>query len=381
MQGSQSGEWRVASGEQEATRIHSQLTTRHSPLLETPLEGALIGCGFVSRFHLDGWARVPDAQLIALCDLDPNRLEQAAAKAPRARLYTDASRLFAVERDLDFVEICTRPDSHPGLVRLAAAHGVHVLCQKPAALVRADLEAMIAAATAADTRLMFHENWRFRAWYRAMRAELVAGTIGRPIRIRINHRDTRALRLDGYDDQPYFRTMPRLILLEMGCHLIDTARFLIGDEVSSVTASLARFGPHTVGEDVATLCLRFHGGCLGLLDITWCAPAELARAEWALNDTVVEGTAGALRLLTDGSLEKLDLLGRGERIPVALPLDDEVYVEGYAATQRHFVSGLIDGQDHETSAQDTLRTMDVVWAGYRSAEEGSTNLVIPLGVG
>lgn len=110
-------------------------------------------------------------------------------------------------------------------------------------------------------------------------------------------------------------------------------------------------------------------------------PRRAGPHEWALNDTVVEGTAGALRLLTDGSLEKLDLLGRGERIPVALPLDDEVYVEGYAATQRHFVSGLIDGQDHETSAQDTLRTMDVVWAGYRSAEEGSTNLVIPLGVG
>lgn len=130
--------------------------------------GALIGCGFVSQFHLAGWARVQDARLAALCDLDPHRLEQAGAKVPGARLYRDAATLFGTEPDLGFVEICTRPDSHLPLVKLAAKHGVHVLCQKPAATVRADLEAMIAAADAAGIRLMFHENWRFRAWYRAV---------------------------------------------------------------------------------------------------------------------------------------------------------------------------------------------------------------------
>jgi len=89
-------------------------------------------------------------------------------------------------------------------------------------------------------------NWRFRSWYRALRAEISAGTIGRPIRLRIAHRDTRALREGGYDDQPCFRTMPRLILLEMGCHLVDTARFLIG-EVETVSAALGKFGFHLPG--------------------------------------------------------------------------------------------------------------------------------------
>ena len=45
-----------------------------------PLQGALIGCGFVSGFHLEGWSRVSQARLAALCDLDPQRLDQAAAK-------------------------------------------------------------------------------------------------------------------------------------------------------------------------------------------------------------------------------------------------------------------------------------------------------------
>jgi predicted dehydrogenase len=335
-----------------------------------PLRGALIGCGFVSRFHLEGWARVPEATLVALCDLDPDRLRRAGALAPGARLYDRAEDLCAAERP-DFVEICTRPESHRALVELAARHGVHALCQKPAAPDRAEFEAMIAACDRAGVRLMIHENWRFRPWYRALRAELAAGTIGRPIRLRLAHRDTRALRPGGFADQPYFAAMPRLVLFEMGPHLVDTARYLLG-EVAAVTATLGRFGPDHPGEDVATLVLRFRSGALGLLDMSWCAPAELARPEWALNETVVEGTAGALRLQADGSLQRLGLDGASERRAVALPPDDRVYVEGYAATQAHFLAGLLRGLEHETSGAETLKTMDVVWAGYRSAEEGRT---------
>ena len=76
-----------------------------------PLRGAVIGCGFVSKFHLEAWPRVADARLVALCDMNRQRLEQAAARVSGARIYTDAADLFAAE-DLDFVEICTLPDSH-----------------------------------------------------------------------------------------------------------------------------------------------------------------------------------------------------------------------------------------------------------------------------
>ena len=45
-------------------------------------------------------------------------------------------------------------------------------------------------------------------------------------------------------------------------------------------------------------------------------------------------------------------------------------IDGYVATQQHFLNGLITAAEHETQATDTLRTMDVVWTAYRSAEEG-----------
>jgi predicted dehydrogenase len=333
-----------------------------------PLRGALIGCGFVSGFHLDAWPRVEAARLVALCDVNRPRLEQAAARVSGARIYTSAADLFATE-DLDFVEICTLPDSHNELVELAARRGIHILCQKPAATVRSDFLRMIETCERAGVRLMIHENWRFRRWYRAMRAVIDSGAAGRPLRLLIAHRDTRALRPAGFRDQPYLSTMPRLILMDMGCHLVDTARYLVG-EIEAVSATTAHFGQANIGEDVATLVVRFAGGAIGCLDLSWCAAPDRARPEWALNETVVEGSDATLRLMPDGSLELVFADGRSERRPVDLPPNDQVYMDGYVATQRHFIHGLSSGESHETSARDNLKTMDVVWASYVSAEEG-----------
>jgi predicted dehydrogenase len=333
-----------------------------------PLCGALIGCGFVSRFHLEAWARVVDARLVALCDMNRKRLKEAAARVSGVRAYTAAADLFATE-DLDFVEICTLPDSHFELVALAARRGIAILCQKPAAVLRSDFIRLIDTCERAGVRLMIHENWRFRPWYRAMRAVIDSGAAGRPLRLRIAHQDTRALRPGGFRDQPYLAAMPRLILTDMGCHLVDTARYLFG-EIEAVSATIARFGQVNIGEDVATLAVQFVGGALGCLDLSWCSAPDHARPEWALNETVVEGSDATLRLMTDGSLELVTPDGRRERRPVSLPPDDQVYVDGYAATQRHFIHGLRSGEPHETSATDNLKTMDVVWAAYLSADEG-----------
>jgi predicted dehydrogenase len=303
--------------------------------------------------------------------MDRSRLERASRRVPGARCYTEALRLFDREDALDFVEICTHPESHVELVGLAARHGVHILCQKPAAAERSDFLAMIEACRAADVRLMIHENWRFRPWYRVIRAEIDAGLIGRPIRLRMSHYDTRAIRPDGLAQQPYLATMRRLILMDVGCHLVDTGRYLLG-EIRTVSASIGRFGLQTAGEDVAMLSVSFAGGALGWFDLSWCTPAQGARPEWALHPTAVEGTEGTLRLLTDGSLEFATPVGHRERRPVPLPPDDEVYSDGYAATQWHFIEGLLTGAERETRADDNLETMDVIWAAYRSAEEGRT---------
>jgi predicted dehydrogenase len=121
-----------------------------------PLCGAVIGCGYVSQYHLEAWTRVPEARLVAVCDRDHQRVARAAARVPGASLYTDASELFEREEELDFVEICTQPESHRVLVEQAAGRGVDILCQKPAALARSDFRQMIDSCLTTGVRFMIH---------------------------------------------------------------------------------------------------------------------------------------------------------------------------------------------------------------------------------
>ena len=82
------------------------------------LKGVLIGCGFVSDWHLAGWRSCPSARLVAVCDLEEGKA-RAAADSHGLRAYTNAAAMIREERP-DFVDIATRPDTHLELVRLAA---------------------------------------------------------------------------------------------------------------------------------------------------------------------------------------------------------------------------------------------------------------------
>src|SRR5436190_19696532 len=91
------------------------------------LRGALIGAGYFSQFHLDAWARVPDAEIVAVCDTDETRARDAARRAGAAGVYSAVDDLFSRE-SLDFVDIATPPASHLDLCARAGAAGIHVLC-------------------------------------------------------------------------------------------------------------------------------------------------------------------------------------------------------------------------------------------------------------
>ena len=116
--------------------------------MSAPLRFAVIGTGFFAQNHLHAWAEIPDVELVAVCDTDPERLA-AAARDFGGTPYSDARELFANE-ELDFVDIATTPPTHPMMVHLAAEHGVgHALgnnchlgrCELKLAHVTADREA------------------------------------------------------------------------------------------------------------------------------------------------------------------------------------------------------------------------------------------------
>lgn len=331
------------------------------------LRGAVIGCGFFARNHLHAWRDLADeVELVAVCDLDRAKAEAAAAEIAVPAAHTDAAEMLARHRP-DFVDIVTTMPSHEALVLLAARQRVPVIVQKPFAPTWEACVRMVEACRDAGVPLMVHENFRFQAPMRAVRAVLDSGAIGEPTWARLSWRTG----FDVYAGQPYLAREERLILLDLGIHILDLARFLIG-EVAWLSCETQSIRPGIAGEDMATLLLRHAGGAVSVVDCTY----EAKRDPDPFPETLleIEGRRGSL-VLAPGLELKVTSDGRTTRRNVGTPLLPwtsppwHVAQESVLATQRHWVGCLRAGREPETSGADNLKTYALVMAAYRAAEE------------
>lgn len=332
------------------------------------LNGALIGCGFFAQNQMHAWQAIPGAQITAICDRDPERLAQTAARFGITRTYADAADMIASE-DLDFVDIATTVASHRPLVGMAARAGLHVICQKPFAETMEDARAMVDAVDAAGRILMVHENFRWQSPIRAAIDALRDGAIGRPFFGRVSFRSG----YDVFSGQPYLATDPRFIIQDLGIHILDIARALFGD-VTRLSASTARINPAIRGEDVATMLLDHAGGVTSVVDCSYAT----RRVPETFPETLLEidGDQGTLRL--DAGYRLVIQRGGDQDIrnvaPPLLPWAERPWhniQESVQIIQSHFVDCLREGRAPETSGRDNLQTLALVEAAYASARDGS----------
>src|SRR5690606_31843470 len=105
---------------------------------------ALIGCGFFAANHLHSWRDLKgeDADLVAVCDIDPAKARAAAEQCGVPRWYTDAAEMFAKEQ-IDLVDITTRMDTHRKLAEMSTAKGIATIVQKPFAPTFDDCVAIV----------------------------------------------------------------------------------------------------------------------------------------------------------------------------------------------------------------------------------------------
>ncbi|WP_180899496.1 Gfo/Idh/MocA family protein [Martelella soudanensis] len=333
------------------------------------MKGALIGCGFFARNQLHAWNDIDGVGIVALCDRDAGRLAETGDLFGIDRRYSDAAEMFA-DGGFDFVDIATTAPSHRLLVEAAAKAGVHIICQKPFAENIGDARAMVAAADAAGTVLMVHENFRWQSAVRAAIEALRAGAIGTPFFGRVSFRSG----YDVYAGQPYLAEGKRFIIEDLGIHILDIARALFG-EVSTITASTRRVNPKINGEDVATMLLVHTDGVTSVVDCSYATKREPETFPETLLE--IDGTEGTLRLdagyrltiQTGGSNETRDVA------PPVLSWAERPWhniQESVAIIQRHFVDCLREGRIPETAGADNLNTFALVEAAYLSAAEGRT---------
>lgn len=329
--------------------------------------GVLIGCGFFARNHMHGWADAEGARIVAVCDLDRAKAEDFARAFDVPHTYTDAAAMLA-EQTPDFVDIATTVPSHVALVTLAARHARLVICQKPFAETLADARAMVDACEEAGATLMVHENFRWQRPFRAMREALPR--IGTPHFLRLSFRH----RYDVYANQPYLAEVLDLALTDVGLHLFDLARFLVGD-VASVHCRTQRLSPRVSGEDAFLASLGHVSGTVSSIECSFYA----TRSPEPFPETLalLEGDAGTLEL-TQGYRLRLHHAGGVEELDVepAVPAWGEApwhaVQDSVAAFEAHAV-GVLDGRAApQPSGAHNLETLALTLAAVHSARTGGT---------
>jgi len=344
------------------------------------LRGALLGCGHISPFHLRAWERIKGVEIVALANRTVSKAEARAREfgIPLEHVYGDYRELLENE-ELDFVDIATAPHVHRQQVEAAAAHGLHVLCQKPFAPTLDDARAMMGACDRAGVLFSINENWRWRSWYREVKHLLDQGVIGRPRYIRISrHSDAALPRPDGsphpvFVEQAYMAELDKLILYEWGIHIIDVMRFFFG-RVTSVYARMDQVSPLYKGEDRALVTLTF-GDFTGLIDASWATIGAEHRFSH-LEHMALEGDAGSIHLLPEqGDILQVTTRCDTWQQPAFDVTPDEAYQASYVAAQQHFIDCLREGRLPETVASDNFKTLEATMAAYESAAK---NQVITL---
>jgi predicted dehydrogenase len=326
-----------------------------------PLQVAIAGAGMISHFHLTAWRHLGEpARVVAICDPD---LERAGARAKEfdvPEIYRSVATMLAT-REVDALDIASPRASHAGIVELAASRGIDALCQKPLAANLAEAETLI-HRVGGRMRLMAHENWRFRPWYRELKAWVTAGEIGEVLGLQLTATSSELLlddrgRRPGLERQPFMAELRRLLIAEDLIHHLDLVRWLAGP-LRVVAARAARTLAEVEGETLATILLETASGAPVVVSGTVVAPGFPPRGQDRLDLIGRHGSA----TLAQGELRLLGPRPRTTRHDAQAG-----YQASFDGVIAHFAECLASGAAFETDAVDNLETMRLVEHAYLAA--------------
>ena len=329
------------------------------------LRVAVIGAGYFSQFHLQGWEQVGGAKVVALCDGDSARAKAAATQFNMDNVVADVDAL-ASRSDIDLFDVIVPPAAQSDVLSVLLLLGKPIICQKPFGRDYAEAVAFTAAAEQHSTPLIVHENFRFMPRFREAKRLVESGALGTLHNISFRLRPGDGQGPNAYlDRQPYFQKMPRLLVVETAIHLIDTFRMLCG-EVTSVYAQLRKLNPVIRGEDAGILIFEFEGGAAGVFDGNRLNDHVANNPRTTMGEMWLEGSAGVLRLDGDARLWFK---------PHHQPEHEHAYAHrtdlGFGggacgALQQHVVDALRSNRAPENTAADYLTNLRIQEAVYRS---------------
>ena len=281
-----------------ASRGQFQLMSGNDDIPEIGV--GLLGYRFMGRVHSNAYRKIPDSfwppaarpRLVALCGRDAELVAAHARRYGYDGYYTDWRAMIEDDR-IQIFDNCGPHSLHvePSIAALEA--GKHVLCEKPMALTSADAARMVIAARKSGGKHMCGFNYRFVPAVRLAREIIERGLLGKIYHFRCHYLQESAHDPDRPPakapdpDAPWVGS-----LLNLGSHVIDMARFVVGEPLS-VSALMSTFEPtrplasgeriKIESDDAFLALLEFANGPIGVLEASRVATGRKNRQYWEVN--------------------------------------------------------------------------------------------------
>ncbi len=327
-----------------------------------PIGMALVGCGNIgTKAHVPAYAGARGVELRAVCDLDRDRSESVAATTGVPSRSLDD---ILGDPAIDAVDVAVPTDQHEAVAGGALAAGKHVLVEKPITSEAESARRLIDVAHLHERVLMVGHVRRFDARYREIASLLEAGAIGTPRYLRRAERQWLPFTGDAWA----WSAPGGGVLLDVGIHVADLVRWLLG-EPTSVYATSRSIRPEARESgrgDHVFLTFGLSGDVTAVGEVSWAHPGSFGTFYGALE---IVGTEGLLHLRdTDSPL--LIVGPDGVEHPRYGPLLSALPT-AFAAQLDHFAAVVSDGVEARQTPEDATRSLELCLAAGRSIDSRS----------
>jgi len=192
----------------------------------SPIRAAIVGTGYIAAFHARAIQRLPDVELVCVCDANLRRAKSFAAEWAVPTAYDSLQSMLA-DQDIHVVHVLTPPDLHHMLAKAVLLSGTNVFLEKPMCTSVREAADLLEIADARNLLIGVNHNFLFSGSYRLLREAIRSGTLGLLDYISLNYLyELSSIRLGPFDS--WMLQAPGNILLEVGPHLVSALLDLVG---------------------------------------------------------------------------------------------------------------------------------------------------------
>ncbi len=347
--------------------------------------------GIANGAHVPAWKKVPGVSAVAVCDINPEKLEKAKTVfSPEIKCYESYTEMIDNE-NLDIVDVCTPNYLHSPVACYGLSHGVNVLCEKPDSVSVEDVIKMQDAEKASGKRLMVIRNNRYTIGSQYLKHVVESGEAGEIYAGRCGWVRKRGIPGKG----GWFTTKEQSgggPLIDLGVHMIDLAIYLMGNpkavSVSGCTYSKfadsgdkadsvhAKFGEEKADgiydvEDLAIGFIKFDNGASLQIEFSWASNIKKEGTFVELRGTKkgLEWKGGMINIYDETKNTKLDMLKYNAQ---AKKYHSGIVhtMHGHEANILHFVDVVTKGTEPVYKIEQGVNMIKILTGIYESAETG-----------